>query len=241
MQNLINIVRLPSIFLILIITNIQLIEASPKEASIIKIAILDTGFCPNNLSPHPKIKILKPHFSMREFAIECDKPNYSQRRLHGHKVLDVFINNYKGTQLIEILPIVVFDQNGVSLIKYWQDAMPKLIELKINEALSATGVPLQVKSRVSLPKTIHFTLASGRIEPNIKNMVALFPQDYLPKKQVTIVGSQIKFAESSLKDPKTYNPKNVDVWIDEAPDENFKGSSRAVAIYLATKLSQATN
>lgn len=178
---------------------------------------------------------------MGEFPIACDKLDLSERRLHGHKVLDTFINNYKGTKKIEILPVVVFDQAGIGRVIYWKEAMPKLMSLKIREVMSASGVPLAIKIQAILPKFMHFTLASGRIEPNIKNMVALFPQDYLPKKQVTIVGSQVKFAESMLKDPKTYKPENVDVWIDEMPDEEFKGSSRAVAIHLAKRLSEGNS
>lgn len=175
---------------------------------------------------------------MGDFSLPCEKIEENSMRFHGQKVLETFIKNYHGEKQLEIYPVVVFDQEGQQKVTYWKEAMPKLMKEKVRDVLAATGVPLSQKIQAILPKFIHFTLASGRKEAQFKGMVALFPQDYLPKNQLTLVGSQLKLAEATLKDPSTYQPERVSVWIDEGPDEAFKGSSRAVAVYLAQKLSQ---
>lgn len=174
---------------------------------------------------------------MGDFSLPCENIEENSMRFHGQKVLETLIKNYQGQKPLEIYPVVVFDKDGQQKVIYWKEAMPKLMKEKVREVMAATGVPLTLKIQAILPKFIHFTLASGRKEAALKGMVALYPQDYLPKKQLTLVGSQLKLAESTLKDPGTYKPEQVDVWIDELPDEPFKGSSRAVAIYMAQKLS----
>lgn len=227
-----------SIFLILIITSSIPVAASKREAATFKLAILDTGFCLSKLPSNSKIAIHPLYFPMGNFDLPCEQMDENSKRFHGQKVLETFINNYHGKKIIEIYPVVVFDQEGQQKVAYWKEAMLKLMRQKVKDVMSATGVPLNAKVQAILPKFFHFTLASGRKEALLKGMIALFPQDYLPKKQLTIVGSQLKLLESTLKDPNTYNPDRVDVWIDELPNESFKGSSRAVAIHMAQILSK---
>lgn len=175
---------------------------------------------------------------MGAFPLPCDKMEENSMRFHGQKVLETFIKNYHGEKPLEIYPVIVFDQEGQQKVTYWKEAMPKIMKERIRDVMAATGVPLTQKIQAILPKFIHFTLASGRKEAALKGMIALFPQDYLPKNQLTLVGSQLKLAESTLRDPSTYKPERVNAWVDEGPDETFKGSSRAVAVYLAQKLSE---
>lgn len=230
---------LSTFLLTIIISNYTYAGPSLKEGPVsLKIAIFDTGFCIDQLPKNEKILIHPIYFADKEFTLPCQDLNSHPARFHGQKVLSTFINHYSGKKTLEIYPVIVFDQEGAHKVSYWKSAMPKIMREKVTHVLSATGVPLLSKIQAILPKTIHFTLASGRKEASLKQMVSLFPQDYLPKKQRTIVGSQLKLSESVLQDPLTYRPGEVDVWIDEHPDEPFKGSSRAVAVYFAKKLSE---
>lgn len=242
-KNLAYTVRTLSIFLVtIIISNFTIAESSLAEDSLYKktyqnIAIIDTGFCPHLLPQHPLIKIHSVHFAMESFVISCNEADLNSPRLHGQKVLKTFIENYRGTKELQLFPIIVFDKAGIQTVDYWKMSMPHILKNQIRYVLSATGVPLRNKISALLPKKTHFILASGRVEPNLKEMAYLFPHDFLLEKQKTIVGSQVRLSESIIKDPKTFQADKVNVWIDEDPSIDFKGSSYAVAKYFADYLS----
>ncbi len=206
---------------------------SLAEGLPLKLAIYDTGFCPETLALKPNIKIQKIVFATKEFKIDCSDKN--SPRLHGHKVLETFVNNYSGKK-IEIYPIVIFDKEGIQKIDYWENAETIVLKNKINKVLSASGVPLKDKVDVKLSSKVFYYLASGRIEPQLKDMLYLFPRDFLDKKSRTIVGVQTTFKESILKDPMTFKPEEVDVW-EEDSKEKFSGSSYGVTAYTAKNLS----
>lgn len=174
---------------------------------------------------------------MGSFPLDCQNADLNSPRFHGQKVMKTFIENYKGEKTLHLYPVIVFDHKGIQTVDYWKMSMPYILKNQIRYLLSATGVPLRTKISAMLPKKTHFVLASGRVEPILKEMAYLFPHDFLLEKQRTIVGSQVKLSESTIKDPKTFHPEKVNVWVDEDPSNNFKGSSYAVAKYFADHLS----
>ncbi len=205
----------------------------------IKFSIFDSGFCPTKLPNHPLIKI------QNVMDVTKTNPNYDctlPETNHGFKVLKTIIENYKGLKVIEIYPFNIFDKSKNQSIEYWKLALKLSEDNLIPTVVSATGVPMlkkiDIKPNDFFRTTKLFILASGRKEGKLQKMEALFPQDYLPKKNKKIIGSQIKFQESTLKDPQTHHPENVDIWIDELPNEPFSGSSRAVANFVAQMFSK---
>lgn len=212
-------------------------EDSQYQNTYQNIAIIDTGFCPELITRHPKVVIHPVFFATEPFPLNCTSADINSPRMHGQKVLKTFIENYKGDKILNLYPVIVFDQKGIQTVDYWKMSMPYILKNQIRYALAATGVPLRNKISALLPKKTHFVLASGRVEPALKEMAYLFPHDFLLDKQRTIVGSQVKLSETTIKDPKTFHPEKVNVWVDEDPSNEFKGSSYAVAKYFADHLS----
>ncbi|EQC49337.1 hypothetical protein M899_1690 [Bacteriovorax sp. BSW11_IV] len=114
----------------------------PSWASpVIRINIIDAFFCADSLPSSPTIIINKEVLLAKNATKRCDQKDFSMDRYHGRKVLESFIREYKGKRIIEITPIVVFNDAGEHDLVAWQEAFSKKWQEGKSYNLLAIGIP----------------------------------------------------------------------------------------------------
>lgn len=193
----------------------------------IKIAILDTGFCLEDLTSSKRILVLPKRDITQTNRYDCAKTPKKSRRLHGQWVLEVLIKqlnldsknkrkNEDEEPLIQITPIVIFDKDGHQKYEYWKTAVNYINSNDFHLLLSAVALPLKdSKVAATLPELkvpIAF-FAAQRKSKDIDKRTFLYPHILTPKDNILIVGSYYKdqvthkshYADTSLTHPKTIN------------------------------------
>jgi hypothetical protein len=222
----------------------SLLKRDKPNFSEIKVAVLDTGFCPRKLNFKSKnIKVYETEFMMAPFRIPCNRKTLLGRRFHGHHVLEEFLKNLESKKKISIYPIVIFDKSGQQTSKYWDKAFKKVDALQVNFVLLAAGLPLKTK-RPELPylrsQTIHF-LAAGKEGVGISKQTKLFPQIHHQKENVFLIGNfypPIKSDQRLILDSAMLNLKQTHYFFSGGHGHSeLRGSSKAVATALAKAIS----
>jgi|GEM_PF-1371611 len=231
------------------------------QSKVLKIAIVDTGFCLEKLRPSKLIMVLPKVDITQTNNYKCENTPKESRRLHGQWVLDVLTKQLNlGTKeeevSLQITPIVIFDKFGHQKQDYWKTAIKFINTNDFNLLLSAVALPLKdIKIAANLPDLeVPIALfAAQRKSKDIKKQTALYPHILTPKENILIIGSYHKdqvtlkahYADSSLTHPETINY----FMPFEGDHPNLKGSSFAVTqaarktleYCLAPLLSRSTN
>jgi hypothetical protein len=213
-----------------------------KKQFQLKIAVLDTGFCPGLLSTHPKITVESVADVTQSNNYKCNESTLKGMRFHGQDVLEVFIHNYpsnKETPTLLVTPVVIFNKNALQKVSYWNQALELVKEHDI--IISATGLPLprdptQAKNllkKAKLPRPLTI-LASGRIAPGIDKKTKLFPQEFYFQENIVLLGSYYQpLFESSLaqRDEGLLYQKEISLLFPSSGKKipKLKGASRALA------------
>lgn len=217
------------------------LNAKVPNPTAIKIAILDTGFCPSKLnSKKDYIKIL-PIIDVTGNAVyDCEKMKPKNRRFHGQMVLAQFLNVYSWTNPVEILPITIFDKSGSQRLSYWKKAIIEAQSQKVDFILAAAGLPIpqgmQPKGLIA-PSAITF-LSSGRIGPGITKATTLFPQMFHKNKNIFLIGSyhppESKHGDDFLSDENQLYKKGTDYYLSGGNSHHIlRSSSRSATTALA--------
>jgi len=211
---------------------IQLSHASP-----LKVAILDTGFCPSLLMLKKNIKVNSQVDLTHSVKLNCKSYSISNRRFHGQWVLEQFLKNLKTTKEVEITPFIIFDKNGIQKEIYWQRAFSKQAEFHL--IISAAG--LLFKNKIDITETIKTPIfvAGATLGKRIKKNSKIWPQIEFRKDLVFTIGSYLPKSEAlgSREDYTLLRPKEMKYFFSSGDSiDHFKGSSRAVATASARAL-----
>jgi hypothetical protein len=206
-----------------------------KSAPVLKLGVVDTGFCPEKTKLPPGVKI-HPAFDATGSPDAgenfCDLPN-EHPRLHGQKLLEVFLENFAGQKTVEIYPIIVFDRFGRQEISFWENAHRKALALKLDALLTASGFPhLKKPGKYPVWKLPTFAPA-GRTGGPITAETLLFPQILAPQKNLILIGNYRfdEFEGGFLIDEKSLFRKRIDYFqTGFSGSATFTGDSRAVAV-----------
>ncbi len=201
----------------------------------IKMAIIDTGFCPEKISSS---KISKKFKSLSILPVvdvtsktkwNCKKISDQQLlespRFHGQKVLLEFLKFAPKKEKITIKPIVVFDSKGNQTRESWLKAIKLVEKEKFDFILTASGMPAREKINADL-SGIWF-VPSGRIERSIKKDTILFPQSLAPLANLFIIGDYSDGKDVFYDQDLLY--KDVIDYYFPSGKGQFKGTSRAVS------------
>ena len=215
----------------------------------LKVAILDTGFCPSLAFKNPNIQIESVIDVTQSNIYKCVTTTLDHPRFHGQKVLDLFSYTYpksKTAMKLIITTVVVFNNQGVTQMSYWRQA----IKLTGNHdfIISAAGfkLPTDTKSMHALlkktpPLTPITLLTSGRIAPSMPKGTKLFPQELHFQENIFLIGSyhQALFKNGTpLKDKGLFYKKHISYFFEYSGQFQAKltGASRALAIGSSTIL-----
>ena len=221
------------------------INPSFAKKTKLKIAILDTGFCPKKLQPfHPHISIRPPMDFANKAFYSCDGFDLKNRRYHGHLVLSYLVEQLNPKNQIEIQPMVIFDSWGKQKIGYWKKALDWAHDHNFDIIIAAAGLPIEKKQNYPL-KAITF-LSSGRSGIGIKANSKLFPQELHLKNQVFLIGSYhppiSQYDKTILEDPKLLYKNEIDYYFSGGLSSDLlRGSSLAVALALRKALNLCEN
>lgn len=202
----------------------------------IKIAIIDTGFCPTTTKKaviHEtkdmtgKVTLVCQNYSLKELA---ESP-----RFHGQKVMDSFLSFLLRDQNIEIYPLIVFDETGVQTKEAWLKALDFISNEKIDYVLAASSFPSDESLATEL-NGIWF-VAAGRAEHGLKKSSKLFPQSLAPKPNLLLIGDYLegKSSKEHLYDQNLLYADVIDYYFPSGSG-TFTGTSRAVSTALARAL-----
>lgn len=193
------------------------------NAGLLRVAVLDTGFCPTLIKTPSKVKILPVSDLTQSVKYKCVEDQLKSRRFHGHWVLAEILNELKDTDIkenIEIHPMVIFNNSGEQKLRYWNRALEEVNSKSINLIIAAAGLPLldnhmrQQASQIKL-SSIPFILAAARNSPGIPKDSILFPHSLLdPKNQFTF-GSYHKGIDEKgphFKDTSLIDEKEIDYY-----------------------------
>jgi hypothetical protein len=159
----------------------------------LKIAFLDTGFCSSN-KRIGNITISKVYDATQTIGeLNCPKKYEKLPRFHGEKVLNIFLKNINTNLKLEIYPIIVYDLNGITKNKYWENAINFIGINQINVVVSAVGLKIIESKNEQLDiKNGIWLLAAPRISPFIKKEDRIFPQYLSNNKNVYMFGTVSK-------------------------------------------------
>lgn len=203
--------------------------------SMTKIALIDTGFCPEknaNVSLHAPIDLTE------SVKIDCLHENLKSPRLHGQYVLQEFLSHLDSKKTkVEIFPLIVFDHRGHQKKVYWEKAIAFVKEKQIDIVLSAAGLPITNAELKTLPQKLPgvWFVPSGRIGPGIKETTQLFPQSIAPLENLFLIGDYYD-GKMLLFDEGLLYKNRIDYFFPSGQGD-FKGTSRAVAEATARALS----
>ncbi len=202
-----------------------LIIASSVFSAELKMAVIDTGFCPEKLKVPPQVKIEKFTDLTPGVKIDCSKGELEPLRFHGQLVLQEFLNNYTNKQELRIYPLVIFNERGDQKKEYWLSAIDFVKKNKIDFVLTAAGFITEERFLVELPGV--WFVPSGREIPEVKGKVGLFPQYMAPKKNLFLIGDYYDGRQVLYDQALLYKTK-IDYYF-PAGAGKFKGTSKAVA------------
>jgi hypothetical protein len=190
----------------------------------IKMALIDTGFCP--MKNHSMVKI-KPAIDLtKSVKLDCQKFDSTLPRFHGQLVLEEFLKFYDSKKsMLHIYPLIVFDARGEQKKEYWSEAVDWVKKNKIDIVLTASGLVSSAEIVNELP-AIWF-VPSGRISPQIKESSILFPQNLSPKENLFLIGDYYE-GEQVLYDQGLLYKEKIDYYFPSGQG-HFQGTSRAVA------------
>jgi len=212
-------------------------------AKSLKLALLDTGFCPSLALVNPNIIIEPVKDVTQSNTYKCHQNQLAGARFHGQRVLDLFSALYPkeaGHKKIVITPIVIFNKDGQQSFTYWNQALKLSQDHAI--ILAAAGLRLpedetkrrQQSSKAPIPEGI-IIVASGRVGPNIPKTTKLFPQELSSLDNMILVGSYHKplFEKGfALKDGSLLYREAIDYYFEYSGklSPTLKGASRALAV-----------
>lgn len=200
---------------------------SVSASATIKIAFIDTGFCP---SSQAKIKIHPVVDLTNSVKIDCKKTELKSPRLHGQRVLSEFLQLVDNRKTpMEIYPLIVFDAKGDQKKDYWLKAIDWLKVNKINLVLTAAGYITnaeEIKTMVVELPGIWF-VPSGRLSPGVSKSTVLYPQGLAPKENLFLIGDYYD-GKVVLYDQGLLYQDKIDFYFPSGKGD-FTGTSRAVA------------
>jgi hypothetical protein len=208
-------------YLIFLTFFIQFTQASP-----LKIAILDTGFCPSLIKHETNISINSPIDLTSSVKLDCKKYSNSNRRFHGQWVLQQFLKVLKTSHKIEITPFIIFDSTGSQKESYWKTAFLQ----QDNFHLFITAAGVQGTSKFNITRPIF--VAGATLGRGIRKSSKLWPQSEFKNKLVFKIGSYLPKGKNLGKreDYTLLRKKEMSYFFSSGSSEAlFKGSSRAVA------------
>lgn len=207
---------------------------SVSAHSALKIAVLDTGFCPEQITiSNPKIRIQPAIDLTKSVKLDCQNPAFNKDlpRFHGHLVIEELLKHLNIDTEVTITPLILFDAKGLQHKDYWLAGIDWVKKNKIDFVLSASGlINREASPKMKLP-AIWF-VPSGRTSPHIKKGDGLFPQNLAPAQNLFLIGSYYQYdsknAENVLYDVGLLYQDKIDYYFQSGADK-FSGTSRAVA------------
>ncbi|OUR97163.1 hypothetical protein A9Q84_12615 [Halobacteriovorax marinus] len=196
----------------------------------LKIALLDTGFCPELLKTNKFIKIHAPIDLTDSVKLNCAKYSKDNRRFHGQWVLEQFLKELKSKREIEITPFIIFDKNANQAESYWKKAFLKQADFHL--FITAAGLPYKGKANITKKITRPIFVAGATLGKGIRKSSTLWPQVHFNHQQVFTIGSFLEKDQvlGSREDYTLLRPKEMKFFFSSGPTkDHFKGSSRAVA------------
>ncbi|MGZ3857128.1 MAG: hypothetical protein ACXVKO_12795, partial [Bacteriovorax sp.] len=197
--------------------------AKPLYAEV-KIALIDTGFCPEKIQDNIKIE---PTIDFtKSVKLDCFKSDTHLPRFHGQLVLEEFLKflDFKKIK-VHLYPLMIFDIRGDQKKEYWIEAIDWVKKNKIDFVLTASGLITNEKIENVLP-AIWF-VPSGRASPGIADKSALFPQNLAPQENLFLIGDYYDGKQVLYDQALLYKDK-IDYYFPSGL-KGFKGTSRAVA------------
>ena len=157
--------------------------ARVQKQNLIKVAILDSGFCPDQLSVPASMTIKENWFATEsKFVFNCDQNEGSSQRFHGQKVLEAFVESWglENKSKIEITPIIMLDKEGFQTKESWLRALKKIRNDKFTLVVSSIGFAIENVSEIngekwSLPEQTTYFFAAGEKVGRLAK-VNLYPQ-----------------------------------------------------------------
>lgn len=197
-----------------------------------KIAIIDTGFCPEKIKlANKQIKITPVQDFTNSVNLDCQSVKFdkSTPRFHGQLVLEEFINYYHHQNLsLELYPLIVFNSRGDQKSEYWIKAIEWVKNNKIDLVVSAAGLILSKSNKLParvLPAV--WFIPSGRTTPQINKDSKLFPQNLAPQNNLFVIGDFYD-GQQVLYDQGLLYQDKIDYYFPSGSNA-FSGTSRAVA------------
>lgn len=186
----------------------------------------------------------------------CRRLPKAKPNLHGHFVLETFLNEIEDSKKLLIIPINVFDNQGKTNKDYWLKAFKMAKKFKADFIFTASSFPKKElgnyghqdqKNLSSIPAIPIFT-SSGQIEKGFRRRVELFPQG-LEEKNIFHFGHFIPslyIGVDKKKSPQIFDPAllykdKIKLYfsrgtIGKKSSPKVSGSSRALAIATARLL-----
>ncbi len=200
----------------------------------IKLALIDTGFCPGKIAAKKKITIENMIDLTSSVKIDCQKYDSRDGRFHGQLVLEEFLKFYNPkNEILHIYPLIIFNSAGEQKIDYWLKSIDWVKKEKIDIVLTAAGFMGTEKISNSLP-AIWF-VPSGRITPKVLGIGSLFPQSLAPLKNLFLIGDFYD-GRQVLYDQGLLYKEFIDYYFPSGAG-HFTGTSRAVAEACAKAIS----
>ncbi|MDC1175087.1 hypothetical protein OAT67_06815 [Bacteriovoracaceae bacterium] len=242
-QEIKKLIRAPFFGAFFLISLLCLILSSCHQSKKpLKIAFIDTGFCPDLIETKKNITIHKT----REFAghngLYCENFKKTNRRFHGHLVLENFLKHLKVKDQISVFPLVVFDNSGKQSAFAWRNALHFIQENNMDLMISASGLKINKgdSKSLALPEDLTVLVASGQRGIDINDKDNLFPQSD-PSKQLLLIGSYfppiLKGDHHNLFKKTLLYQSKIDYYFpDSIGKRNLAGSSYAVSVAAAKAL-----
>ena len=212
------------------------------EASF-KIAILDTGFCPEEIKVQSTIEIKPPTDVLGKVVLRCAdytvEQKKSSKRFHGQWVLEQFLASYQGKASLTIHPYIVFNEKGAQTQEAWLKTMAEIKKQNVDVVIVAAGLPTLTAITKSLPGV--WIVASGRVEGKMTKETSLFPQMLAPLQNLVLIGSYMegRAGQSDLFDQNLLYVDKID-FFKPAGSGHFQGTSYAVAMAAGEALTNCT-
>ena len=221
------------------------------KAESLKLAVIDTGFCPYQLEAEIKnlnlpIRVERPKDltksldeSVQQKLVFCrenfGKLDLELNRYHGQKVVSEFLSHLKVKRDITIIPLIVFDYKGQQTKDAWMQALKIVGEKKVDIVLAASSfLNPDADFKEHLLSDAVWFVASGQINPFVSKKSTLFPQILAPKEKLILIGDY--FDDSFVIFNQSLMYPDVTDYFFSNKGSRFKGSSRSVAIALARAL-----
>lgn len=203
------------------------------EAATIKMAVIDTGFCPdafNKTFIHPALDLTN------SVTLNCTKADLNSPRFHGQKVLKEFLGILDSKIKVELYPLIIFNDKGDQKKEYWIKAIEWVKKEKIDLVLTAAGFITTETELKTLPRELPgvWFVPSGRIGPGINEKTLLFPQHLAGISNLYLIGDYYDGKVVLYDNGLLYKDK-IDFYFPSGSGA-FTGTSRAVAHAVAKAL-----